>query len=115
MNANAKKWVKALRSGKYIQNRLGYLKASGGYCCLGVACELYNEKTKKKVALIRHRYLAPTVVKWLGLDNDKGRFYNGLPDEETNFEDSLAGMNDSGIGFNAIADFIEKEPKGLFK
>jgi len=39
----AKKWVKALRSGKYKQSR-EMLKNSGGYCCLGVLCEILDFK-----------------------------------------------------------------------
>lgn len=33
------KWVEALRSGEYQQTK-EYLHSEGGYCCLGVACEL---------------------------------------------------------------------------
>jgi hypothetical protein len=47
----AKKWVKALRSGKYKQGK-GYLKQfttknEPRHCCLGVLCELYNDTMKK--------------------------------------------------------------------
>jgi len=34
-----KKWAKALRSGKYKQAR-GQLRKMGGYCCLGVLCDV---------------------------------------------------------------------------
>jgi hypothetical protein len=37
--ANRKKWVKALRSGKYKQTS-GRLVRDGKYCCLGVACDV---------------------------------------------------------------------------
>ena len=45
-----KRWVKALRSGKYKQG-LGALKATDSegkprYCCLGVLCDLHAKKTK---------------------------------------------------------------------
>lgn len=39
-----KKWISALRSGKYKQSK-GQLKSGDGYCCLGVAntvCRLGN-------------------------------------------------------------------------
>jgi len=47
----AKKWIKALRSGKYKQGK-GYLKQFTSkneprHCCLGVLCELYNDTMKK--------------------------------------------------------------------
>ena len=51
--AIARRWVRALRSGKYKQGR-SYLKqktAKGDlrYCCLGVLCELYQaERARKK-------------------------------------------------------------------
>lgn len=37
--AARKQWVKALRSGKY-QQAIGRLRRDGGYCCLGVACDV---------------------------------------------------------------------------
>lgn len=37
--AARKKWVKALRSGKYEQTT-GRLTRDGKYCCLGVACDV---------------------------------------------------------------------------
>ena len=43
-----KEWTKALRSGKYKQTK-DTLQDKNGYCCLGVACELFTElpiKTK---------------------------------------------------------------------
>lgn len=39
MNALAKKWVKALRSGNYEQAK-GKLKVADRFCCLGVLCEI---------------------------------------------------------------------------
>lgn len=39
MNGNAKKWVEALRSGKYRQTKYQLAKR-GRYCCLGVGCEV---------------------------------------------------------------------------
>lgn len=35
-----KKWVKALRSGKYKQG-YGLLETDAGHCCLGVACRIF--------------------------------------------------------------------------
>lgn len=37
-----KRWVKALRSGKYKQTR-DVLHDSEGFCCLGVLCDVLNE------------------------------------------------------------------------
>lgn len=38
------KWVDALRSGAFSQTN-GHLKDNIGYCCLGVACEVYRQNT----------------------------------------------------------------------
>ena len=35
------KWIKALRSEEYIQEK-GALKGINGYCCLGVACRIVH-------------------------------------------------------------------------
>jgi len=36
---NSKKWIEALRSGKYKQGR-HHLKNKGEFCCLGVFCDI---------------------------------------------------------------------------
>mgnify|MGYP007046850129 CR=1 FL=1 len=65
----AKKWVKALRSGKFKQGQ-GTLKqydSEGNikHCCLGVLCELYNETMKKnKKKTLPEKF-----------DNDRDFFY----------------------------------------
>lgn len=33
-------WLRRLRSGEYPQTRRGVLRAGGGYCCLGVLCDI---------------------------------------------------------------------------
>jgi hypothetical protein len=42
----AQKWANALRSGKYQQTTC-VLQDSKGYCCLGVACEIFAPKYKR--------------------------------------------------------------------
>ena len=44
MNDNAKKLIKALRSGEYKQCR-AVLRDSRRFCCLGVACDIYSKET----------------------------------------------------------------------
>ena len=45
MNPKVKEsWVSALRSGQYKQTRFK-LKSQGGFCCLGVLCDLYSKET----------------------------------------------------------------------
>lgn len=114
MNANAKKWVEALRSGEFKQVK-GRLKTVDGYCCLGVVCELaIKAGVPVGVGAIG---LLPTfegetarlpkgVRDWIGLRDAYGS-YDG---DST----SLSHENDHGKSFAEIADIIESEPAGLF-
>lgn len=114
LNENAKKWVAALRSGKYEQGRT-LLCANGKYCCLGVACEVaiangveLKREEKSGVVSFEDNFsaLLPTrVMEWLKLSQQLG---------ENFISESLATKNDKGMPFDQIADFIETEPKGLF-
>lgn len=115
MKTSVKLWLRALRSGKYKQTR-EYLHTDSGYCCLGVACEIYNKTHKSKV-----NYKGPLdeeslndpkvaiVARWLGLEEGTGQFMG-----ETNHS-SLADLNDKGQSFKEIADLIESNPKKLFE
>lgn len=127
LNENAKKWVAALRSGKYKQAKNILAKIKGphvSHCCLGVACELYiAEGHPLKVEVDKHRDgygpckvyggyadTPPTeVIKWLGLREDNGAFKFRVMGEE-----SLAELNDAGKRFTTIANVIESQPEGLF-
>lgn len=40
------KWIDALRSGLYKQGR-GHLQTKKGYCCLGVACDIFIPKERQ--------------------------------------------------------------------
>lgn len=112
MNENAKLWVAALRSGKYTQ--VSHQLSDGiGYCCLGVACEVYQtvvgglEINKARTSFNEETGTLPSPVQsWLRLSSVIGTF------EESN--DSLANHNDEGDTFSEIADLIESEPQGLF-
>lgn len=102
------KWIAALRSEKYIQAG-GSLKSSGGFCCLGVACDISG-------------------IKW-----EKGSNYFMTPSKNTAFPDGedlsadvmnslrstnsgkasdamhkLADLNDFGSSFTQIANWIEE-------
>ena len=120
----AKKWVKALRSGKYKQGEC-YLKqlndnGQAKHCCLGVLCELYNESMRqnhKKTLSTKIRSknstdcvtfnnkeneLPKIVMKWADIKDSIGCYTI-----ETEVG-SLGHKNDIGITFNTIANFIEK-------
>ena len=113
LNPNAEKWVRALESGEYEQQRDGYLRTfdenkKPQYCCLGVACALYAKakKTPMEVLLMRDSHYLPAEVRdWLGLQSEMGRY--GSTD--------LAQENDMGVSFKQIAQIIREKPEGLFE
>lgn len=119
MNANAKKWVKALKSGEYKKTK-GTLRDEKGYCCLGVACELAVQNKIIKPAK-KHdesgyffygkedNFLPKKVMQWLGVRSARGSF---VAKKEVQL--SLDTLNDTGKSFKAIAKIIESEPEGLF-
>lgn len=117
-------WLTALRSGEYQQAR-GYLHTDEGYCCLGVACDIYRKETGKgewapsnsndytpRYAFVlgctdQELGLPDEVAAWLGLESNMGDYVN---DEER----TLADENDAGTTFEQIAEIIESRPPGLF-
>jgi hypothetical protein len=124
----AKRWVKALRSGKYKQGEC-YLKQynnKGGFnhCCLGVLCELYNDTMKKNhkktlstkirakssndcVVFNKKEGELPSVMKWADICDPIGRFT--VENHDYGFDQyCLADLNDSGKTFKSIAKIIEK-------
>lgn len=136
-----KKWVKALRSGKFKQGQ-GTLKhydrkGQAKHCCLGVLCELYNKdmkKNKKKMlpekvcdndSDFSHGYarfggsredLPKEVMKWSGVKNNLGKFRSPNNYGDTymfNQESCLADLNDIGKKFKTIADIIEENYEQL--
>ena len=126
MNENARKWVAALRSGKYKQIKRR-LRDKKGFCCLGVACDVYMKATgdgewtegrfgaQPEVyefrvyvhsGVVYEEAVPPSIVaEWLGLRTALGEY--SIPS-------SLGGDNEAGKNFVEIADIIESEPDGLF-
>lgn len=81
-------WCEALRSGEFKQTT-GELKNDLGFCCLGVAAEIFPwlEQAEDEYLL------------------DKSSCNLLRMDYETQL--GLAGMNDGGMTFPEIADYIE--------
>lgn len=123
----AKKWVEALRSGKYPQGT-GRMCAKGpgkqkSFCCLGVLCDIVKDEiggewvhntacgelifstgTEKGMAGL---YLPREVCDFAGIENSAGRFVkNGRAE-------FLAYENDTGSSFAQIADIIEAHAEEL--
>ena len=115
MNDNAKLWVQALRSGEYKKGRWALRRQDKGrdkFCCLGVACDLYQQQvgglfveTKGGLSYYDSRAsdLPDRVKDWLGLADSMGSFQSG--------KNSLMMLNDrKGYDFVQIAKVIESEP-----
>jgi hypothetical protein len=130
----ARRWIKALRSGRYRQGKKA-LKTRRGpavqHCCLGVLCELYQQdkqsrgkKTLKTteidprqnglfidspgVRAVRFSATAtdlpPSVAQWAGMSSLDGAYSKS---HKRVF--NLAALNDKGATFKEIADVIENK------
>lgn len=116
MLARREKWAEALESGKYAQTK-GRLHDDNGYCCLGVACDLYAKEQNLRWARIgvdvydfdgKIGLLPDSVASWLGVTSTSGDF------QEDGSYESLAGKNDQDATFAEIAAIIRAAPEGLF-
>ncbi len=109
----AKKWVKALRSGKYKQGQKSLCTVKGKtakYCCLGVLCHILKTPYEKCGDLKRYdedtAVLPSSVLEKAGMHSCWGETRSG------HFS-SLTHLNDDGKSFNEIADFIEQHAEEL--
>lgn len=111
-------WVEALRSGVYAQ-ATGKLRDGGGYCCLGVACDVFRKRTKhgKWVQDVdgwmfvigrenAGEVLPDRVQHWLGLDHDNPPI--NTEGKSTSEQEASYANDNLGWGFNQIADAIER-------
>ena len=120
-----KKWIEALRSGKYEQGR-GWLKTQDNitkteqFCCLGVLCDLHQQVTKtswdiphlvgKESSIWSHSYmgldsfLPSSVQTWAEVTASNPTVLNPVTEDYS----SLVYLNDMGTTFSEIADIIEK-------
>jgi len=106
-----KRWLKALRSGKYKQGT-GWLRNGEEYCCLGVLCDIYGkEKWETHATNSFYSFLGSTctmvqkVLNWSGLtraNGDNVKLKNGDIV-------CLSSLNDNGLTFEQIADLIEEQ------
>lgn len=104
----AMKWVKALRSGKYLQGK-ERLQNGDTYCCLGVLCAIAPKGLafiESDNTILGHTLLNQCkVLKWAGLKSGKGYYKDGSY--------SLVGDNDRGKSFEKIANIIEQNIEEL--
>lgn len=118
--ANVRRWVRALRSGKYKKGK-GQLRidcGSGGYlyCCLGVACEALGVPYFGTDKGLPYR-----AREMLGIKSPYGN-YLASRKRKTHIRGVSTGIgsltedNDRRCkSFEQIADIIESRPKDLFE
>jgi len=116
-------WVKELRSGSYEQTTGMLRYDENSYCCLGIACEIYDNDHYEDNGWSFHG--ADTGYYYNGENAvlpEYVRYYFGISTEYGYFasdvllapESNLAWLNDNGSSFEFIADTIEDNPQGLF-
>jgi hypothetical protein len=112
------KWLTALESGEYQQTKHAlHRPEKNEYCCLGVACKLVlgdpNDTTSMGTNSIWLGNVgkAPCpVVDALGLYGSCGEIEN-----DSQYDYSLAEMNDDGKSFKEIAAYIRANPENVFR
>lgn len=99
------KWVKALRSGRYKQGTGKLRKRKDGklqYCCLGVACNLIDNKRWKPLL---DNFNFGSIMSGQGpTEFSYNNLISGLRPSEVSI---LMNLNDTDQSFNDIADWIE--------
>lgn len=109
----AKKWVAALRSGKYRQAHNVLRSPDNAFCCLGVLCNLHAQqhpefaRTQTNPSTYDHRTDFPPLIvrQWAGLKTENG---GRLPGSA-----ALSILNDNGRTFKQIARIIEQNVEHL--
>lgn len=111
-----KRWVAALRSGKYMQVS-HQLRRGDGFCCLGVLCDLHSKSkssTRSKWTPYnsykgRSVDLPAVVCKWAGIEL-KDKNDNCVPITFSDEPRYLTWLNDQQhCSFEEIAEAIEKQ------
>jgi hypothetical protein len=106
-----RKWLKALRSGKYKQGRNQLMNERGGFCCLGVLQHCLTGAVEMK----GDRSASLPSLKWLDANkiaftcDGKKATAPYLP----KLGDSADGANDIGKRFKTIANAIEECAEGI--
>ena len=97
-----KKWINALKSGKYEQG-MSCLREGNSYCCLGVLCAITGNAKNRNM---RWGFPIPGIIGET-LDDTSGdpRPFMGL---SVKMQLRLAEMNDHGSSFEEIAKYISK-------
>lgn len=131
-NQSQLKWLEALESGKYKRctTELCHIETDKdgqlnkiSFCCLGVGADLLcNKKDIEDVPNGNYRkyegeatYAPDTVIKRLRLNDEQGCIKVENIKGYRRDEETLAELNDNGMSFKKIAEFIRKNPTAVFK
>lgn len=111
-----KQWAKALRSGKYKQTT-GALRKTAGYCCLGVACEVYKQNTRHGKWTKDNEFLVggigddvilpQKVASYFGLETNPDIITKEVDDNDPGPTDLTSANDEYEYTFKDIADLIE--------
>ncbi len=112
-----KKWVNELKSGKYKKSKY-LLNSKGGYCCLGIICEIENVlvKEKGKPSYIKGSRNKENQELTKSLYNKYGlRFAEGKLKERYKNSGFLSQLNDGvNMSLKQIGEYIEQNPENVF-
>lgn len=118
----AQEWIAALESGEYKQGK-HQLNGPGGFCCLGVLCDIHAKKTHgvwtesdfagHEFYLGERNYLPLAVAAWAGIGNvqkgNRGEYLNPRLSDGT----PLSLLNDiDKLHFTEIAAVIREDVFG---
>lgn len=113
-NYNRRLFIEALRSGKYKQSH-HFLRTDEGYCCLGVACEIYRQQTQHGAWVGNHFLVGKTEADGT-LPEDVAAYYGFESNPHLYFLDSPGGrqtatyLNDvAQLSFTEIAKLFEEK------
>lgn len=95
-------WINALRSGNYSQTKF-YLQNNIGYCCLGLACQLFIPQNQ-----IEYNSLGYIIGQLPSRQHNAPKWLKGInADFMCKTGEFLSKLNDKGWTFNQIADALE--------
>ena len=113
-----KKWLAALRSGKYEQGKM-FLKLDNRFCCLGIACDIVknilNFPISNKLNVRSGNYVTNYDGEDIGLPKTVQDYFKFISKQGGNYvATALSHLNDKGKTFQEIADIVTKNPEYYF-
>jgi hypothetical protein len=120
INKHAAKWIRALQSGTYKQDK-NFLCAGNGFCCLGVLADLEESLYFDEFADVYRMdgtgssaVLSEKLTKKYGLISVKGAAKTPFMHKDISVY-ALSDVNDNGTPFEMIAEILLTHPEQFFK